>query len=45
MGEEGAFVEGERRRWWLIDGIDGTFNFVSGLPHWCVAVGVEEYGV
>jgi myo-inositol-1(or 4)-monophosphatase len=44
VGEEGAFVEGDRRRWWLIDGIDGTFNFVSGIPHWCVAVGVEEDG-
>jgi myo-inositol-1(or 4)-monophosphatase len=44
VGEEGAFVEGDRGRWWLIDGIDGTFNFVSGIPHWCVAVGVEEDG-
>jgi myo-inositol-1(or 4)-monophosphatase len=44
VGEEGAFVEGARRRWWLVDGIDGTFNFVSGIPHWCVAVGLEEDG-
>jgi myo-inositol-1(or 4)-monophosphatase len=44
VGEEGALVEGGARRW-LVDGIDGTFNFVSGIPHWCVAVGLEEDGV
>jgi myo-inositol-1(or 4)-monophosphatase len=43
VGEEGALVEGGARRW-LVDGIDGTFNFVSGIPHWCVAVGLEEDG-
>jgi fructose-1,6-bisphosphatase/inositol monophosphatase family enzyme len=45
VGEEGASVEaaaGGRR--WLVDGIDGTFNFLSGIPHWCVAVGLEEAG-
>ncbi|MEA2286838.1 MAG: monophosphatase [Solirubrobacteraceae bacterium] len=44
VGEEGASVEGGARRW-LVDGIDGTFNFLSGIPHWCVAVGLEEDGV
>jgi fructose-1,6-bisphosphatase/inositol monophosphatase family enzyme len=44
VGEEGANVEGDARRW-LVDGIDGTFNFLSGIPHWCVAVGLEEDGV
>ncbi|HEX2102804.1 MAG TPA: inositol monophosphatase [Solirubrobacteraceae bacterium] len=44
VGEEGALVAGGARRW-LVDGIDGTFNFVSGIPHWCVAVGLEEDGV
>jgi myo-inositol-1(or 4)-monophosphatase len=44
LGEEGAQADGGRRRW-TIDGIDGTFNFVSGIPHWCVAVGLEEDGV
>lgn len=43
VGEEGASVPGGRRRW-FIDGIDGTFNFLSGIPHWCVAVGLEEDG-
>jgi myo-inositol-1(or 4)-monophosphatase len=43
VGEEGAHAEGGARRW-LVDGIDGTFNFVSGIPHWCVAVGLEADG-
>jgi myo-inositol-1(or 4)-monophosphatase len=44
LGEEGAHETAEGARRWLIDGIDGTFNFVSGIPHWCVAVGLEEDG-
>jgi myo-inositol-1(or 4)-monophosphatase len=44
VGEEGASVEGGARRW-FVDGIDGTFNFLSGIPHWCVAVGLEVDGV
>jgi myo-inositol-1(or 4)-monophosphatase len=44
LGEEGATAEGENARRWVIDGIDGTFNFLSGIPHWCVAVGLEEDG-
>jgi myo-inositol-1(or 4)-monophosphatase len=44
VGEEGASTPGDSRRWY-VDGIDGTFNFVSGIPHWCVAVGLEEDGV
>jgi len=44
LGEEGALVAGGGGRRWLVDGIDGTFNFVSGIPHWCVAVGLEQDG-
>ena len=36
LGEEGAASEGERR--WLVDALDGTLNFVSGVPGWCSAV-------
>jgi myo-inositol-1(or 4)-monophosphatase len=42
-GEEGTAREGGDRRW-VVDGLDGTFNFVSGVPHWCVAVALEEGG-
>ena len=33
IGEEGAAAPG--RRTWVIDPVDGTYNFVSGLPAWC----------
>jgi myo-inositol-1(or 4)-monophosphatase len=45
LGEEGAEMGAMGDRRWVIDGIDGTFNFVSGIPHWCVAVGLEQNGV
>ena len=45
LGEEGAAAEGGSGRRWVVDGIDGTFNFLSGIPHWCVAVGLEDGGV
>jgi myo-inositol-1(or 4)-monophosphatase len=43
VGEEGTARAGGARRW-VVDGLDGTFNFVSGVPHWCVAVALEEAG-
>lgn len=36
LGEEGAASPGERT--WVIDPVDGTYNFVSGLPAWCSAL-------
>jgi myo-inositol-1(or 4)-monophosphatase len=44
LGEEGASAPARNGRRWVVDGIDGTFNFVSGIPQWCVAVGLEEDG-
>jgi len=44
LGEEGANAQSANGRRWVVDGIDGTFNFLSGIPHWCVAVGLEEAG-
>ncbi len=41
LGEEGAEQAGPARRW-VIDGLDGTANFVLGLPHWCSAVALED---
>jgi myo-inositol-1(or 4)-monophosphatase len=43
VGEEGASVGGATRRW-LVDGLDGTINFLRGIPQWCVAVALEEDG-
>src|SRR6188474_3084248 len=36
LGEEGGAVVGGERRW-LLDPVDGTLNYASGLPNWCAA--------
>ena len=41
LGEEGgATGEGERR--WVIDPLDGTTNFLCGVPQWAVSVACED---
>ena len=40
IGEEGAAAPG--RRTWVIDPVDGTYNFVSGLPAWCSALALLD---
>lgn len=39
LGEEGGFRGGAGSGCWIIDPIDGTANFLRGIPHWCVSVG------
>ena len=29
---------------WIIDPIDGTFNFLNSLPHFAISIGYEENG-
>jgi fructose-1,6-bisphosphatase/inositol monophosphatase family enzyme len=40
VGEEGARAPGERT--WFIDPVDGTYNFLSGLPVWCSALALAD---
>lgn len=44
LGEEGGASPGESGFGWVIDPIDGTMPFLSGLPHWCVAIAVTHAG-
>ncbi|MET3924224.1 inositol monophosphatase family protein [Devosia sp. 2618] len=44
FGEEGNAVEGTSGRTWVIDPIDGTFNFVRGGDQWAVSIGLYEDG-
>ncbi|KAA2214846.1 inositol monophosphatase family protein [Teichococcus oryzae] len=39
QGETGA-ADWEWR--WVIDPLDGTTNFLHGIPHWCVSIGIEK---
>jgi fructose-1,6-bisphosphatase/inositol monophosphatase family enzyme len=41
LGEEGATIAGGDRRW-LLDPVDGTLNYASGLPAWCSAVALLD---
>ena len=34
----------EKRRVWAVDPLDGTREFVAGIPEWCVSVGLVEDG-
>ncbi|MFZ4213541.1 inositol monophosphatase family protein [Pantoea endophytica] len=41
-GEEGGDIAGSSGRVWVIDPIDGTFNFVRGGQNWAVSIGLYE---
>ena len=44
LGEEGATRARESGFRWVIDPLDGTTNFVHGLPHYMVSIGLEYLG-
>ena len=44
LGEEGADDAGTTGVRWVIDPVDGTVNFLYGLPQWAVSIGVEVDG-
>jgi histidinol phosphatase-like enzyme (inositol monophosphatase family) len=41
LGEEGARAEGRSGRRWIIDPIDGTRDFLRGLPGWSSMLALE----
>ncbi|WP_397543540.1 inositol monophosphatase family protein [Roseovarius salis] len=45
LAEEGGGEDGEDpTRRWLVDPLDGTTNFLHGLPHWAVSIALEHKG-
>jgi len=45
LGEESEPVEGkDPTRRWIVDPLDGTTNFLHGLPHWAVSIALEFKG-
>lgn len=44
LGEEGADRPGSSGVRWVIDPLDGTVNYLYGLPGWAVSVAVENRG-
>ncbi|MFD1508887.1 inositol monophosphatase family protein [Lacimonas salitolerans] len=45
LGEEGGETPGQDpTRRWIVDPLDGTTNFLHGLPHWAISVALEHKG-
>ena len=42
LGEEGAGRPGTSGLRWVVDPIDGTVNYLYGLPQWAVSIGIER---
>lgn len=45
IGEETGVTEGEDpTRRWIVDPLDGTTNFLHGIPHWAISIALEHKG-
>lgn len=48
LGEEGGHQPargGRKARFtWVIDPLDGTSNYLRGIPHWCVSIALVDNG-
>ena len=42
LGEEGASRPGSSGLRWVVDPLDGTVNFLYGIPAWCVSIACED---
>jgi len=46
LGEEGGTREGtDKTHRWIVDPLDGTTNFLHGIPHFAVSIALERNGV
>lgn len=45
LGEETGAKDGEDpTRRWIVDPLDGTTNFLHGMPHWAISIALEHKG-
>jgi len=45
LAEEGGETPGQDpTRRWIVDPLDGTTNFLHGMPHWAVSIALEHKG-
>ena len=42
LGEEGGEIPGTSEHVWIIDPLDGTTNFLHGIPHFAVSIGLKH---
>ena len=46
LGEEGGAREGgDKTHRWIVDPLDGTSNFLHGIPHFAISIGLERDGM
>jgi myo-inositol-1(or 4)-monophosphatase len=46
VGEEGGNSEGtDKTHTWVVDPLDGTTNFLHGIPHFAISIGLVREGV
>lgn len=44
MEESGETKGSDSDNRWIVDPLDGTHNFMHGIPHWCVSIALESKG-
>src|ERR1700739_2641800 len=45
VGEEGGNREGaDKSHTWIVDPLDGTTNFLHGIPHFAISIGLQREG-
>lgn len=44
IGEEGGKISGNDEFTWVIDPLDGTSNFIAGIPHFAVSIALLNKG-
>jgi myo-inositol-1(or 4)-monophosphatase len=44
LGEEGGDAAGTTGLKWIVDPLDGTINFLFGIPQWAVSIACEDDG-
>ena len=42
--ETGTLNKENKEHRWIVDPIDGTMNFLNGIPHFAISIGYEEKG-
>jgi myo-inositol-1(or 4)-monophosphatase len=44
MEERGVIEGSDRTHRWIVDPLDGTLNFLHGMPHFAISIGLERDG-
>ena len=42
--ESGTIIKENNDNFWIVDPIDGTTNFLHGIPHFCISIGLVMNG-